>query len=161
MEPRNGAGLGVFRRTLGDYKRLALDTSIMVYFLESVPRFQPYVGHLLKEVEAGRLTAVVSVVVELELLVKPLRLENWQAAQDIREFMSGLPNLEIVPTSRSIAQRAALVRARSRIGVPDSIIISTAVEASCDAVVGNDIECAKRIADLPYLCLEDFISRGE
>ncbi|MBI4321588.1 MAG: PIN domain-containing protein [Chloroflexi bacterium] len=152
-------GIGLFQQTLGSHKRVALDTNAIIYFLEGSPRYDPYVSYALSQVEVGTLSAVVSVVVELEVLVKPMRSSDLRAVHVITEFFSGFPNLFTVPVSRDIAQRAARLRAQTHIRVVDAIILATALESSCDAVIGNDVQCARSFPDLPYVCLEDFCAQ--
>lgn len=118
-------GIDLFRRVMEGRKRVGFDTNTLIYFLEGSSRYDSYARHALKGVESGRLSAAVSVVVELELLVKPLRLDCERVAQDIVDFISGFPNLDVVPVTRSIDQTAAQIRARSRVGVSDAIVVST------------------------------------
>ena len=39
----------------------------------------------------------------------------------------------------------------------DAIIVATAVEERCDAIIGNDSMMAARTTDIPYLYLNDYV----
>ena len=99
----------------------------------------------------------MSTVVELELLVKPLRGGQRHALEEVELLLLETPNLFIRSLDRTIARRAADVRARTGLLTPDAIIIATALEERCDAIVGNDERMASRVTGVPYLYLEDYV----
>jgi len=49
------------------------------------------------------------------------------------------------------------VRATLGLKVPDATIVATAMVTGCQAIVGNDVECAKRVKQIPYLLLDDLV----
>jgi predicted nucleic acid-binding protein len=73
-------------------------------------------------------------------------------------FFRESPNLVIRSLDRVVARRAALVRAESRLQLPDAIIVATALEEGCDAMVGNNASMAQRGMGIPYLYLGNYIS---
>jgi len=108
-------------------------------------------------VEDGALSLVVSTIVEMELLVKPVRDGNTEGVAKIEAFLSDQKGLVVLAPGRRAAQQAARLIAQYRLDVPDAIIVATALEAGCDAVVGNDALCAQRVREIPDLYLEEFI----
>lgn len=58
---------------------------------------------------------------------------------------------------RSIAKAAVDVRARHRLSLADAAIVATALATGCDAIVGNDERCARRVRDVPYFLLDDLV----
>ena len=42
--------------------------------------------------------------------------------------------------------------------LPDAIIIATALQARCDALIGNDARMARHTFGLPYLYLDGYIN---
>jgi predicted nucleic acid-binding protein len=111
-------------------------------------------------IERAVLRGVVSTVVELEVLVKPLRERNVAAWNQAERLFQGTPNLAVRVVDRSVAYRAADVRARTGLSVPDAIIVATALEERCDALIGNDARIASRDTGVSYLYLDDYVSRG-
>lgn len=66
----------------------------------------------------------------------------------------------VVEASPEIARTAAHVRAETDLRLPDAFIVATAVVSECDALVGNDRDCARRVKAIPYVYLEDVIAGG-
>ena len=145
-----------FKELLSGYSHVVLDTNALIYFLQGTAPYFDLVETLFDEIEAGRLRCGVSVISQLELLVKPLTDSKIDALDEISLFLDGFPNLQILPVSRETAAEAARIRAVTGLGVADSIIAATAVVEGFDCIVGNDRECAKRFTDTPYLLLDDF-----
>jgi predicted nucleic acid-binding protein len=73
-------------------------------------------------------------------------------------FFRNSPNLAVIDCDQVIARRAAEVRAASRMPLPDAIIVATALEARCDALIGNDARMARHTFGLPYLYMNSYIN---
>jgi len=140
------------------YRRVALDTNVVIYALEDVAPYRELAQHLLRMIERGFMTGTVSTVVEAEVLVKPLRERDRAAIDKVELFFRDSPNLVIRSFDRTIAKRAALVRASNRLLLPDAIIVATALEERCDAIIGNDSVIASQAVGIPYLYLNDYVS---
>ena len=100
---------------------------------------------------------LISTIVEMELLVKPLRDRNFSTVNRIEVFLRGTPNLIVRSLDRVVARRAADVRARTGLAQFDAVIAATAMEERCDAIIGNDGMFASRVTGIPYLYLDDYI----
>jgi predicted nucleic acid-binding protein len=111
-----------------------------------------------RRVQAGDLSIIVSVITEAELLVRPERDNNEPAKERIADLLSE-DGIYVVGIDRKIARRAAALRGRSRLKLADAIIAATAIETSCDAIVGNDGEWAGSLADIPFVRLDDVVKR--
>ena len=140
------------------YRRVALDTNVVIYALEDVAPYKELAQHVLRLMERGYMTGLVSTLVEAEVLVKPLREQDQSTLEKIELFFRDAPNLVLRSLDRTIAKRAALVRANSRLTLPDAIIVATALEERCDAIIGNDASMSQYTFGLPYLRLDDYIS---
>lgn len=148
-----------FREEVARCRKVALDTNALIYYLENVPPYRQLVAELVQLTEERALSLVVSTVVEMELLVKPLRDGNLETVARIEAFLSGQRGLTVWAPGRQAAREAAQLIAQHRLDVPDAIIVATAVESGCDALVGNDALCAQRVREIPYVYLEDY-ARG-
>lgn len=152
-------GLQVDRwlKDLTAYRRLALDTNLLIYALNGVMPYQELARHLFALMERGLVMAIASTVVEAEVLVKPLRDRDMLALDRVVLFFRESPNLLIRDFDRSVARRAAQIRATSHLRLPDAMIVATALEERCDAIVGNDAAMAQQVRELPYLYMENYV----
>jgi len=151
------ARLEEFRQALEPYRRIALDTNAVIYFLDGTVPYFPLVDAVFAAVEEGTKELVLSVLVEMELLVKPYRDGDERALTQIGLLTDHYPNLSFAPITREVARRAAEIRAIEKLATPDALVAASVVEAGCDVLVGNDLECKRRLKSLSYLCLRDWI----
>jgi len=42
----------------------------------------------------------------------------------------------------------------------DALIVATAIVSECDALVGNDRTCARRVTEIPYIYLDEVMGRS-
>ena len=63
------------------------------------------------------------------------------------------------PSIAGSRRRAAALRGRTRLKLADAIIVATALETDCDAIVGNDGEWAEKAIDIPFVHLKDVVTR--
>ena len=143
---------------LRDYRRVALDTNVVIYALEDVAPYRELAQHLLRLMERGLMMASVSAIVEAEVMVKPLRNRDWLTLDKLELFFGNSPNLIVKSFDRTIAKRAAMVRASSSLALPDAIIVATALEDRCEVLIGNDTAMTQQTLGLPYLHLNNYIS---
>jgi predicted nucleic acid-binding protein len=111
---------------------------------------------LFQRVQAGNLSLIVSAITEAELLVRPERDQDAAAKERISDLLSE-DGIFVVNVERRIARRAAALRGRTKIALADAIIIATALETGCDAIVGNDGEWARKLDDIPFVRLDDIL----
>ena len=103
---------------------------------------------------------MVSVVTEVELLIRPERDNDQDAIERIQDLLSE-DGIQVVNVDRRIARRAAAVRAHyQRLGLADAIIVATALSTDCEAIVGNDGDW-RRLTDIPFVCLDDVAAAGK
>lgn len=96
---------------------------------------------------------VVSALIEAELLVRPQRANDTEAIEKIAGLLAE-DGIRVVNVDRRIARRAARLRAQKRLGLADAIIIATAIEAGCDAVVGNDRQWLS-LSEISFILLDE------
>ena len=139
-------------------RRISFDSNALIYFLEGRQPYYEYVAQVVAMLEEGRAMGYVSTIVVMELLVKPMREEDTVGLDRIELFLRGQINLFIRPVDHIVARRAADMRARTRLSPPDAIIVATALEEQCGAIIGSDSIIASRATGIPYLYLDDYIS---
>jgi predicted nucleic acid-binding protein len=115
---------------------------------------------LFRRVQRGDAVFIVSVITEAELLVRPERERDQDAIERVGDLLSE-DGIQVVPVSRQIARQAAAIRAQpARLGLPDAIIIATALATNCEAIVSNDGDW-RRLTDIPFVCLDDVVAAGQ
>jgi predicted nucleic acid-binding protein len=165
-----GSRLAFFEEAIRSAHRVALDTSACIYFLGSVA---PHVGLVRRVVERAAERALeleLSAIVQLELLVRPMRTQNQAEIDRVMMFTDRSPNLRLAPVDRGRLLLGARIRAHTNLGTPDSIIVASAAVGECDLVIGNDkqfkrivnVDAGRDIFGSPYqlpayIHLDDYI----
>jgi predicted nucleic acid-binding protein len=140
-------------------RRVALDTNAVIYYLDRREPYRSWLRPLVVSMAAGDREFVLSVVVDAELRVKPLRDGDAEALRQI-DALIATPAVEIVPVTVGIARRAATIRSDTDLALPDSIVIASAIASGCDALIGNDRTCARRVTEIPYVYLDEAIANA-
>ncbi len=123
---------------LAGHRLVALDTSVWIYHFEGSTAFGRAADGVLEAVAQGRVGAVASELVLLELLVAPLRKGAQDVADEVELTLLHFPHLQLLPVTRHVLVRAAEIRARYGLRTPDAIMLATAVEAGATLAVTND-----------------------
>ena len=119
-------------------RRIALDSNIFIYQIEANPRYVRLTDVVFAAMELGRISGVTSTITMTELLVPAYRSQNEKQRDDFYGLFSRYPNLEWVPTTLSIADTAAELRALNNLRTPDALQAATAVHADATGLVTND-----------------------
>ena len=147
-----------FVEDISAHTNLMLDTNTIIYFLDGVPEFVELLTPLFEMIEMGRLKASVSVISEAELLVKPFRTGITATVEAVMLFLDEFPNLKVIPVSREISRQAAKIRADLDMGLPDAIILATALNTQSDFLLGNDLKLMRKATIcLPTVILHNYI----
>jgi predicted nucleic acid-binding protein len=133
---------------------LLLDTNAFIYFLGGEEPYFRVLTPLFRRVQGGELSLIVSVITEAELLVRPERQQDELARERIADLLSE-DGIYVVSVDRRIARRAAALRGRAGLKLADAIIVATAIETGCEAVVSNDGEWGKKQIGIPFVSLDD------
>jgi predicted nucleic acid-binding protein len=136
------------------HRLIALDTSVWIYHFEGSAAYGQAADAVLEAVSTGRVAAVASELVLLELLVAPLRKGTQDVADEIEMTLLHFPHLQLAPVTRSVLVRAAEMRARYGLRTPDAIMIATAVESDATLAVTNDRDWQK-VGEIEVLLLQD------
>ena len=93
------------------------------------------------------------------MLVRAERDGDDEAKEKIAYLLSD-ENVHVVPVSRRIARNAAMIRGLQGFKLMDAIIIATASETGCEAIVGNDGEWARKQVTPPFISLKEIVARA-
>jgi predicted nucleic acid-binding protein len=121
---------------------VAFDASIIIGFLDPADALHAEAVHRMKPWLTGGNTRLVPASVYAEILVWPLRLRR---ADQIEEYLAKT-GMEVVPIDRSVARRAAQLRAEFQsLRLPDALALATALER--DAILLTLDARVRRIAE--------------
>ena len=131
------------QRSLAGVNHIALDTSIFIAAGDASDGRSGCAAWLVDAIEGGRFRCTLSVVSAAELMVGGFRKSVEDGAAR-RAYLANYPNLSIVPLSLDLATDAAQLRGATKLELPDAIVLATAIDAGCDAIVHGDREWIKR-----------------
>jgi len=147
---------------LGSMERILLDSSTLIAFHTAQEEAHPLAVHLLGRIERADdpLRGYCSVINATELLVRPIRTGQREFTF-MHTFLTGYPNLTLLPVDMFVATQTAALRASTNIRLPDAMIIGSGLLAGCEAVVSNDEgwkrRCEPLFSDFRWLYLADYL----
>lgn len=119
-----------------DYKRAFLDTSPIVYYLESNELYYHNMKKFWKQYENCDL--VTSTVTVTEYLTYPYQQNNLKLINAFYAFIDGM-DIDIKSIDRAIAEKAAQIRAEYKFfKTMDALQLATACLSGCDLFLTND-----------------------
>ena len=139
---------------LAGHRLVVLDTSVWIYHFEGSAAYGRAADSVLEAVTEGKIEAVASELVLLELLVAPLKTGAQDVADEIELTLLHFPNLQLTPVTRAVLVRAAGIRARYGLRTPDAIMLATAVESGATLAVTND-NAWQKMKEIDVLLVRD------
>jgi len=137
---------------LVDYRRIGLDTNVLIYYIEEHPVFMEKIEFFINKIEDGEAIGITSYVTLLELLVKPIREGRLDLVNQYRTILSA--RLEMVPLDETISLKAAGLRAKYGFRTPDAIQLASVIHKKGDVFITND-SGLKKIKEIKVLTLDD------
>ncbi|TGY94996.1 PIN domain-containing protein [Petralouisia muris] len=119
-----------------DFKKVFLDTSPVVYYLECNELYYLNMKKFWKEY--GECDYVTSAVTVTEYLTFPYQQNNLQLINAFYAFINGM-DIEIKSIDKTIADKAAQIRAEYKgFKAMDALQLATACLTGCDLFLTND-----------------------
>lgn len=146
-------GLAGIAKTLDRHRSIAIDSCVLIYYLEMHETFGPGARAVIKRLFDDLNETVISTMALAEVLVGPYR-NSRDLADDYCCHLQRLPNCRWVPLTCDIADLAAELRARHRLQTPDAVHLATAIESEATLFVTND-------HDLPPVAAIEYLMLGE
>ncbi len=134
------------------YKRIGLDTNVLIYYIEEHPIFLKKIEPLIDKIVQGKATGITSYVTLLELLVKPLREGRLDLVDQYKTILTG--QLEMVPIDEAVSVKAAQLRAKYGFRTPDAIQLASVIQKKGDVFITND-KGLKNVKEIKILTLEE------
>ena len=128
------------------------DSVITIYLLDHTGSFQARARARLATLEKAGDRIAVSDLSRLERRIKPIRTGDAASLAQFDAFFAR-PDVQRVPLSTAVYDRASLLRATYNFKLGDSLHLAAAIEAGCDLLLTNDHRLSKcteiRIEVLP------------
>ena len=135
-----------------NYRRIGLDTNVIIYYIEEHPVFLKKVEPLIDRIVEGKAIGITSYVTLLELLVKPIKEERFDLVEQYKTIL--MTQLEMVPLDESVSLRAAELRAKYGIKTPDAIQLASVIFKNGDVFITND-DRLDAVEEINVLTLRD------
>ena len=144
-------GIGGF---LQGVNSIFLDTAPVIYYVEKHPQYLKILKPVFQRIDKGLLTAVTSPVTLAECLIHPYRRGLIDLQKDFTDLIVNGRHTVFVTIDQAISEKAAQLRASYNLTLADAFQIATAISASCDAFLTNDLEM-KQVKEIEVLVLTD------
>lgn len=139
---------------LAGITRLGLDTAPIIYLVEANAHYDARVRAAFKHIAEGRSLGITSVITLAEALIHPLRAGDHQLEREYVNLLLRTPNIRIRSVGPDVVRRAAELRARYGIRLPDALQVATALRGRCQAFLTNDAHL-RRVTELNVLVLDE------
>jgi len=125
------------RKDLSEHKVIGVDTGVFIKHFQGGEDSE-LTSVVLGEIQGGEVRGIVSSISLAELMVRPLEAGEDDLADLYRVLIQEMPNLETVSVDPRIASRAAEIRAASKTGPNESLLLATAQESGATGFVTSD-----------------------
>ncbi len=139
------------------FRKIMLDTAPFIYFMEENPKYISAIRYIFSQIDAFELEAFTSVITLIEVLIHPKRAQNQALEKQYLNILLKNANLQVLAIDENIALKAAELRARYDIKIPDSIQIAAGIVHHCDAFVTNDAQL-KKIEEIKVVVLDEAVA---
>jgi predicted nucleic acid-binding protein len=117
--------------------RIFLDTNFFIYLIEGDSPQAARAKYLIRAFASRKDQILTSVMSLGEVLVGPLRHEDFELAQRYRRIFRG-QGITVLPFVERAAEAFARIRLGGTVRPPDAIQLATAGTAQCDLFLTND-----------------------
>lgn len=121
-----------------DGKRLYLDAAIFIYLIENPSNYSLALNDLRSFMLASPGQSFTSELTHCEVLAKPFALRDPRLIRLYESLLLESGAIAVVPTTREIYLRAAMLRGEFGLKTPDAIHMASAIESGCTAFLTND-----------------------
>jgi len=133
--------------------KIALDTNILIYFLEGIEPQASKVEQILSRFMKGQDEGIISTIAIAEVLTGFYIAGDIQKATQVKKLLNDLTlnNFKIVPVTFEVADSAASLRAKRGVRLPDSLIVGTAINQQADHIYSQDKDLQRFNKDI-HIC---------
>lgn len=146
-------GVNSLGNFLRHHRRIALDSSIFIYQIESNKRYLTLTDQIFSWLDQPGSKAITSTITMTELLTQPYRVLDEQRVDEFYALLATYPNLYWVAPDLEIADLAARMRVLHKLRTPDAIQAATAVHGRATGLVTND-SAFDRVREIETILLD-------
>jgi predicted nucleic acid-binding protein len=136
--------------------QVAVDTNIFIYYVEANQEYLGAVVPLFRRIDEGSVVVHVSAITLTELLIKPIRENRTDLADQYREYLTDSENVVCHGLDQVLADKAGVLGGRYGLRTPDAIICATALRANCAYMITND-DKFDRVPGIRTLKVSDYV----
>lgn len=133
---------------------LCIETAPFIYYTENRPIYFDKMRAIFDRMNEGQFEVVCSVITLSETLNKPIESNDQRLINAYNSLFENTYGITLVSVNKSIARRAAGLRAQYNLKTPDALHIATALETGCQVFLTNDI-ALKRVTEMHVLVLAE------
>ncbi len=134
-----------------------VDSNTVIYSVEKIEPYWTILKPLWNAAQQGQFLVISSELIMLETLVKPLKESDTILETSFREFLLASNEIQLVPITLSILEKAASLRATTGLKPPDAIHAATSFTKRNVVFVTNDLSF-KRVSGLSAVVLREILS---
>jgi predicted nucleic acid-binding protein len=142
---------GAFLRA---HRKVCLDTSVFIYFIERHPSYSDICASIFRNIEEDRIEATTSTLTLTEILVQPYKLKKDDLVYKFYSLFTTYPHLKWTPLTLDISDLAARLRAEYNLKTPDAIQMASALSTGSTGFICND-RAFRRVKNIECLILSD------
>jgi predicted nucleic acid-binding protein len=140
---------------IGKARLLFLDTAPVIYYIEGDTQHLAHADIVFNALDNLALSAVTSPITLAECLIVPLRNADENVRKAFIELILNSHNIHFHPSDKTIAIKAAELRATYNLSLTDAFQVATAIVTECDAFLTNDA-ALKRVKEIHVIVLDEF-----
>lgn len=142
---------------LNHHQKIAIDSCTIIYALEGHPQFGAPARQVFSHMFSEKSRGIISMLAATEVLVAPYAKGGLAHGRITSARLTKLPNIDWIPLTYPIADRAAVLRARTKCSLADAIQLATAVESGATLFVTNDCSLPA-LPGLECLQISDYVT---
>lgn len=138
-------------------KTVVLDTNI---FLNVKNKEEPYYASsvkVLEAIESGKIRGIVSVVTIAEMCSGYNEAGQEKEKTDFLDHLLATSSFMIMPLDAGLADYAGMIRAQTKLTLPDAIIIASGIKSGATAIITHDREFIRSSNPLKVLQAKDLL----
>lgn len=141
------------------YSTVVLDTMMFIYEFQAHPRYGMFTRPFFRLLNGGKIRALTTTITLAEILVRAYSQHDARTAKTYRSRIANYPNLTLRPIGSDLADRAAELRAKYKLSLPDCLQMSPAGDR--DVFLTNDGDLSVVETEIPVLLIDDIMRRLE
>jgi len=139
---------------LGSFKSAFIDSAVIIYFVETHPRYAKITQAIFERISNQLLQAMTSPITLAECLVVPQRNHDADMIEAFTQLITSGVGVTFISIGQMVAEQASILRSEYKLGLPDALQLAVSLVSSCDVFLTNDARL-KRVNEVHVLLLDE------